>query len=69
MTILLMMNSMRITVKDNTMLTKIVRMVDGTPFQWTVLSDIELFVEAERGLLYELLVELTARCFCKIKIC
>lgn len=60
MTILLMTNAMQIRVKDNKMLTKIVRMVDGTPLRWTVLSDIYLFVEGEGGLLYELLVELTA---------
>lgn len=59
MLILVLPDSMLITVKDNTMLTKIVRMVDGTPFQWTVLSDIDLLVEAEGGLLYELLSELT----------
>ena len=59
MTILLTTNSMQIRVKDNKMLTKIVRMVDGTPLQWTALSDIYLFVEGEGGLLYELLHELT----------
>lgn len=59
MTILLMSSAMQIRVKDNKILTKIVRMVDGTPLQWTALSDIDLFVEGEGGLLYELLSELT----------
>ena len=60
MTILLMTNAMQIKVKDNRMLTKIVRMVDGTPLRWTVLSNIYLFVEGDGGLLYELLTELTS---------
>ena len=68
MIILLMTNSIRIRVKDNKVLTKIVRMVDGTPLQWTVLSDIYLFVEGEGGLLYELLYELTTIYPGKIKI-
>lgn len=69
MTILIMSNSMQIKVKDNRMLTKIVRMVDDTPLRWTVLSDIYLLVEGARGLLYELLMELTTIYLGKIEIC
>lgn len=68
MTILLMENSMQIRVKDNKMLTKIVRMVDVTPLRWTVLSDIFLVVEGDGGLLYELLMGLTVIYSGKIEI-
>lgn len=68
MTILLMTSAMQIRVKDNKMLTKIVRMVDVTPLRWTVLSDIFLLVEGDGCLLYELLTELTAIYLGKIEI-
>lgn len=68
MTILLMTNSMQIRVKDNKMLTKIVRTVDVTPLRWTALSDISLLVEGDGGLLYELLTVLTVIYSGKIEI-
>lgn len=69
MTILLMTNSMQIRVKDNKMLTEIVRMVDGTSLRWQVLSDIFVVIAGKEDLLYELLMELTGRFFCRIEIC
>ena len=69
MTILLLPDSMRITVEDNTMLTTIVKLVDGTPLRWHTLTETCMYVAGKRELLYELLVELTARYFCKIEIC
>lgn len=68
MTILLMTNSMQIRVKDNKMLTKIVRMVDTTPLRRSAPSDIFLVVEGDRGLLYELLMGLTVIYSGKIEI-
>ena len=69
MLILVLPDSMRITVEDNTMLTTIVKLVDGTPLRWHTLTDTCMYVAGKRELLYELLVELTARYFCKIEIC
>lgn len=69
MTILLLADSMRILAEDDKILTTIVKLVDGTPMRWHTLTDICLYVAGKRELLYELLVELTARYFCKIEIC
>ena len=69
MLILVLPDSMRITVKDNTMLTTIVKLVDGTPLRWHTFTDTSVFVAGKKELMYELLVELTARYFCKIEIC
>ena len=69
MTILLLMDSMRILAEDNKILTTIVKLVDGTPLRWHTLTDTSVFVAGKKELMYELLVELTARYFCKIEIC
>ena len=69
MTILLLMDSMRILAEDDKILTTIVKLVDGTPLRWHTLTDTCMYVAGKRELLYDLLVELTARYFCKIEIC
>ena len=59
MLIVLLPDSMRITIEDNTMLTTIVKLVDGTPLRWHTLTDTSVFVAGKKELLYELLSELT----------
>lgn len=68
MNILIMTNSMQITVEDNKILTRIVRMVDGTPLRWYTMSDNSVSVKGKKGLLYELLSELTTMYLGKIEI-
>lgn len=69
MTILVLSESMRISVEENKILTMIVKLVDGTPLWWHLHNDTCVYVGGKRELLYELLVELTTRFFCKIEIC
>lgn len=69
MNILILANSMQITVENNKILTAIVGMVDGTPLRWYVVSDVSVSIIGEKELLYELLWDLTAKYLGKIEIC
>ena len=68
MIILIMTNGMQITVENNKMLTRIVRLVDDTPLRWYTMSDNSVLVRGKKGLLYELLSELTTMYLGKIEI-
>ena len=68
MTILILFNSLQITVEDNRILTKIVRMLDSTPLCWHLFSDTQVYVAGKRELLYELLSELASMYLGKIEI-
>lgn len=59
MTILIMPNSMQIRVENNKILTKIVRMLDSAPLRWYTMTDMSVWVDGKKELLYELLSELT----------
>lgn len=59
MTILIMEHSMQISVKNNKILTRIVKLVDGTPLWWDLHNDTCVYVSGKKELLYELLSELT----------
>lgn len=68
MTIIILPRTIQIKVEDNKILTKIVKMVDGTSLAWHVYSDHTLLVVGERELLFDLLLELTRSYFGKIEI-
>lgn len=68
MTIIIMPRAIQIKVEDNKILTKIVKLVDGTPLGWNVYSDHTMIVVGERELLFDLLLELTRSYFGKIEI-
>lgn len=59
MIILIMEHGMQISVKNNKILTRIVKLVDGTPLLWDLLSDTCGYVSGKKELLFELLYELT----------
>lgn len=67
MTILIMTHGMQITA-ENKILTSIIRMLDGTPVRWYILSDNSMLVKGNKELLYELLRELTTKYLGKIEI-
>lgn len=67
MTILIMTRGMQITA-ENKVLTRIVRMLEGAPVRWYILSDNSMLVKGNKELLYELLGELTTRYLGKIEI-
>lgn len=68
MTILILENSLNITVECTRILTRIVRMLDSTPLQWSAVSDTSVVVLGKKELLYELLLELTKIYLGKIEI-
>lgn len=68
MNILIMTNSMQITVENNKILTRITRMLEGTPLRWYIMSDTSVLVKGKKQLLYELLRELTTMYLGKIEI-
>lgn len=68
MTVLMLENSLNVTVECTKMLTRIARMLDGTPLQWRVVSDTSVVVLGKKELLYELLLELTKIYLGKIEI-
>lgn len=68
MTILILENSLNVTVECNRILTRIVRMLDSTPLQWCTVSDTSVVVAGKKELLYELLLELTKIYLGKIEI-
>ena len=68
MNIIILDNSMRITAEDNKLLTRIVRLVDGTPLYWFTISDTVMVVCGKKEMLYELLSEITKVYMGKIEI-
>lgn len=68
MTILILENSLNVTVECTRILTRIVRMLDSTPLQWSAVSDTSVVVLGKKELLYELLLELTKIYLGKIEI-
>ena len=68
MTILIITNAMQITVENNKLLTRIVRMLDSTSLRWYVMSDFSVLVKGKEELLYELLYELSTTYLGKIEI-
>ena len=68
MRIILLDNSMRITVEDNKLLTIIIRLLDGTSLYWFTISDTCAVVCGRKEMMYELLSEITKRYMGKIEI-
>ena len=68
MTILILENSLNVTVECDRILARIVRMLDSTSLQWCIVSGPSVVVSGKKELLYELLLELTKIYLGKIEI-
>lgn len=68
MTILVLENSLNVTVECTRILTRIVRVLDSTSLQWCMVSDTSVVICGKKELLYELLLELTKIYLGKIEI-
>lgn len=68
MTILILENSVNVTVECTRILTRIVRMLDSTSLEWCTVSDTSVVIFGKKELLYELLLELTKIYLGKIEI-
>lgn len=67
MTIILFPDRMQIRA-ENRILTEIIRLVDGTPLCWNLISETLVCVAGEKNLLYELLAILTRKFLATIEL-
>lgn len=67
MTIILFPDRMQIRAEDR-ILTEIIRLVDGTPLRWNLISETLVRVAGEKELLYELLEILTRKFLVTIEL-